>query len=104
MTQNDGDVFFGRRRGFAVGLKVIKPFENPLLLFQVRYPLKADSAEVLAIRYDHSVEELRRDKKLEIEFDDRLAWLTFVEGARYLVEGDIGGPLDSILDSFNAAG
>lgn len=104
LTHIEGDVLYGKRRGFAVGFKVINPLENPLLLFQVRYPLKADSAEVQSIRYDSSVEELLKDKKLEVEFDDRLVWVTFVEGAKHLLEDSVGKLLDSILDSFTTAG
>ena len=104
LAQNNGDVFFGKRRGFAVGFKVINPLDNPLLLFQVRYPLKADASEVQAVRYDGAVEGLRKDKKLEVEFDDRLAWVTFVDGAGHLLDGSIAKLLDSILDSFTAAG
>lgn len=104
LNQAEGDIFYGKRRGFVVGFKVINPLENPLLLFQVRYPLKADSAEVQSIRYDSSVEVLRKDKNLEVEFDDRLAWVTFVDGAKHLLEDSVGKLLDSILDSFTTAG
>ncbi len=104
LTQVEGDVFFGKRREFAVGFKVINPLENPLLLFQVRYPLKANSPEVQSIRYEAAVEELRKDKKLEVEFDDRLAWVTFVDGAKHLLEDSVGKLLDSILNSFTTAG
>lgn len=104
LTQVEGEVFYGKRHGFAVGFKVINPLENPLLLFQVRHPLKADAPEVQAIRYDNAVETLQQDKKLEIEFDDRLAWVTFVDGAKHLLEESAGKLLDSILDSFTTAG
>lgn len=104
LTRVEGDVFFGKRSGFAVGFKVINPLENPLLLFQVRYPLMADSPEVNSIRYEPSVEELRKDKKLEVDFDDRLAWVTFVDGAKHLLEDSVGKLLDSILNSFTTAG
>ncbi len=104
LTRVEGDVLYGKRRGFAVGFKVINPLENPLLLFQVRYPLKADSSEVQSINYEDVVEELRKDKKLEVEFDDRLAWITFVDGAKHLLEDSVGKLLDSILDSFTTAG
>ncbi len=104
LTQVEGDVFYGKRGGFTVGFKVINPLENPLLLFQVRYPLMADSSEVNSIRYEPSVEELRNEKKLEVEFDDRLAWVTFVDGAKHLLEDSVGKLLDSILNSFTTAG
>lgn len=104
LTRLEGDVFYGNRRGFAVGFKVINPLDNPLLLFQVRYPLNSDSAEVKSIRYDGAVEELQKEKQLEVEFDDRLAWITFVDGAKHLLEDSVSKTLDSILNSFTTAG
>lgn len=104
LTRLEGDVFYGKRHGFAVGFKVINPLDNPLLLFQVRYPLGADSKEVQSVQYDSAVEKLQKEKQLEVEFDDRLAWITFVNGAKHLLEDTVGKTLDSILDSFTKAG
>lgn len=104
LTQNEGEVFFGKRRGYAVGFKVISPLENPVLLFQVRHPLKADTPEVQVLKYNAEVESLKEAKEIEIELDDGLAWLTFIDGAGHLLDGSIPKLLDSILDSFTTAG
>lgn len=104
LTQQEGEVFFGQRRGYAIGFKVINPLENPLLLFQVRHPLKADATEVQTLKYSADVESLKEAKEVEIELDDRLAWITFVHGGEHLLDGSLPKLLDSILDSFTAAG
>src|SRR5690606_2798096 len=44
------------------------------------------------------------EKKLEIELDDRIAWLTFVDGAE-CVANQMGAPwIESILQTFAKAG
>ena len=100
----DGDVFFGMRQGFAVGFKVISPLENAVLLFHVRHPFKADAPEVQAVRYATAISNLREAKELEIEFEDRLTWITFINGIDPLFDGSLPQLVDSILDSFTVAG
>jgi hypothetical protein len=80
------DLFVGKLGGFPVGLKVIDPNGAPLLLFQVRHWLPADAAQFQAVVYDPEVTRLETEKQLEIELDDRIAWVTFT--------GQVG-PLES---------
>jgi hypothetical protein len=104
LVRRDGDLFYGKRLGFAVGFKVINPFESALLLFHVRYRQKAESPEVKAVCLGEAAEQMRAAKTLELDFDDRLAWITLVDGSTCLLEGSVPGLVDGILESFRAAG
>jgi hypothetical protein len=104
MTDRDGELFYGRVKGFPVGFQVIDPQTLPLLLFQVRHPLAADAAELKAIRYGNEVMRMMADKKVEIEFDRQIAWITFVDAFDLLQRGEVKRVLDDILNSFSAAG
>jgi hypothetical protein len=104
LARREGDLFYGKRLGFAVGFKVINPHESPLLLFQVRYPHKAESPEVKAVRLGEAVERMRAAKTLELDFDDKLAWITLVDGGTCLLEGSVPTLVDGVLESFRAAG
>ena len=99
-----GDWFIGRLRGFPVGLKFIGQAGSSLLLFQIRHPLPADAKQLSELHYDKQVAELLADKKMEIEFEDRMAWLTVHDGANRLQDGSVAGLLDAVLRSFELGG
>ncbi len=97
-------LFFGRVRGFPVGLKCIDPAGSGLLLFQIRHPLPADAPELATIQYSANIERLIAGKKLEISIEDRIAWLTFVEGGQHLADGSLIPLLNDVLSAFETAG
>ena len=99
-----GDLLIGKLRGFPVGLKVTEANGAPLLLFQVRHLCPAKSDQVKTVRYAEPVNELMETKALDIDFDDRLAWLTFLNASAQLADGSLPSLVDSILASFAGAG
>ena len=102
--QRDGELFFGKRGGFSVGFNVVDPSVSPVFLFHIRLPVSVGVPEFQALRYDKEVEELRTRKQLEIDLDDRLTWLTIVDGVKVLHDGSLPRLLDSILSTFSDAG
>ena len=98
------DMFVGRVQGFPVGLKFIDPAGATVLLFQVRHWLKPDSAQITTLTYDSEITELLAGKRIEIEFEEQLAWVTFVDGAQSIENGTALRRLNSILQSFFNAG
>lgn len=94
----------GKRLGFPVGLKVTEGNGAPVLLFHVRYLGHSDSALIGSLHYSPEVADLIANKKLDIEFDDRLAWLTFLDATAQLQNGSLPALLDSVLASFVEAG
>jgi hypothetical protein len=102
--QRQGEVFFGWRRGYAIGLKVVNPLDHPLLLVHVRFPFGPDAPEVKAVTYGAEIKALIEARKVDVDFGERLAWVTFVDGADTLLDGSFSHLLDSILLSFSAAG
>jgi len=104
LNQRSGETVFGRCFGFPTGLKVIDPLGAPLLLFHVRYPAVRDTSELTKINYEPEVTDLISAKKLEIDLEERLGWVSFSDGARHLVEGSIIPLLKSVLKSLQSAG
>lgn len=98
------DTFMGKRRGFPLSLRCIDPEGNPLLLFQIRHPLVGDARTGATVAYEGAVGGLIADKRVEVEVEDRVAWLTLVEGASHLEDHSVGPILDSVLGSFEKAG
>src|ERR1043166_8821779 len=84
LTQRDGDLFFDRSGGFPVGCKIIDALAAPLLLFQVRHPFAADAPEVKAVKFDAEISQLETGKQLEVEYENKVAWLTFPNGGELL--------------------
>lgn len=97
-------LFIGKVGGFPVGLKFIDPAGACLFLFQIRHWLAQDAPQIKSLTYDSSASQLLADKKIEIEFDDRIAWLTILDANRCLADRSISELLESILNSFQAAG
>ncbi|MEY2466204.1 MAG: hypothetical protein QOD03_725 [Verrucomicrobiota bacterium] len=101
--QKDG-IFIGRVHGFPLGLKFIDPSGPMVLLIHARHWLSAEEVREKTLDYESEVKTLIADKKLEIEIDDRIAWFTFVDGVR-CVANQVGiRLLESVLQTFAAAG
>src|SRR6266581_6478171 len=94
----------GKIRGFPIGLKWIDPDVSGLLLLQIRHPLRAGAAELSGIQYSVEIGRLIAEKKLDISVEDRIAWLTFVEGGQHLADGTLLPLLDDVLGAFEKAG
>ena len=76
-------LLIGKIRGFPVGVKCIDPDGSGLLLFQIRHPLPAGAKELSSIQNTSEIERLVAEKKIEISLEDKVAWLTFVEGGGF---------------------
>ena len=103
-TDVSGDVFFGKVRGFPVGFKLIDPSGYPLALFHIRHPFDAKSTQVAAIKYQSEVADLISEKKLEIDHQDKIAWVSLPNCTEQLVNDGVRLILNSVLDSFTLAG
>jgi len=97
-------LFIGKIRGFPVGVKCIDPDGSGLLLFQIRHPLPAGAKELSNIQNTSEIERLVAEKKIEISLEDKLAWLTFVEGAKFLADGSVVRLLNDMFGAFEKAG
>ena len=97
-------LFAGKVGGFPVGLKFIDPAGACLFLFQIRHWLTKDAPQIKSLTYDSRISQLLADKKIEIEFDDRLAWLTILDANCCLADRPISEVLESVLNSFRGAG
>ena len=64
----------------------------------------ADAPQLKLLNYDSRIARLVADKKIEIEFDDHLAWLTIVDANQCVEDGPISELLDSVLATFHTAG
>ena len=102
-SEADG-LFIGKIRGFPIGLKFIEPIGATVLLFHVRHLLSSDSAQLKSLSYDIDITNLINEKKLEIEFDNRIAWLTFIDGNKCMEDGTGLRLLNSVLQTFGKAG
>ena len=60
-------LFIGRILGFPIGLKFIDPTGMPLLLFEVRHWLKADSSQLKSLSYDEEITKSWPKRKSKIE-------------------------------------
>jgi hypothetical protein len=98
------DLFIGRIQGFPVGLKFIDPRGAVLLLFQVRHWLPADAPQIKSLVYDEEVARLLAEKKIQIEFDDQIAWLTFVDLGPSVESEAVLRLLNSALRTFAVTG
>lgn len=98
------DLFVGKIQGFPVGLKFIDPQGAVLFLFQVRHWLPADAPQLRSLTYDEVVTKLLAEKKIQIEFDDRIAWLTLVDLGNCVEAEVVTGLLNSVLKTFAQAG
>jgi len=96
-------LFIGKLGGFPVGLKFIDPPGGLLLLFQIRHWLKADAPQLKSVVYDSDITGMLADKKLEIEFDERIAWLTLAVQDDQLESTEVLRALNSVLKSFETA-
>lgn len=99
-----GELFVGKRGGFPIGLKVVDPQGAALLLFQVRHWLTSDAPQVKSLAYEGEVSDLLAAKKIEIEFDDRIAWVTMIDLGQTFTSERVSALLDAILKTFAAAG
>jgi hypothetical protein len=97
-------LFVGKIRGFPVGLKFIDPPGGLLLLFQVRHWLMAEAPQLKTMAYDTEIKTLLAEKTLDIEFDDRIAWLSFSVGAERVESATVLRVLSSIMEAFESAG
>jgi hypothetical protein len=97
-------LFIGKVGGFPVGLKFIDPAGSCLFLFQIRHWLTQDAPQLKALAYNVRISQLLADKTIEIEFDDRLAWLTILNVDRCLTDGPMSEILESVLNTFRTAG
>ncbi|HEX5222632.1 MAG TPA: hypothetical protein VFZ59_23960 [Verrucomicrobiae bacterium] len=98
------DLYVGKFRGFPVGLKFIDPHGAILLLFQIRHWQTENSPQVKAVAYGEEIATLLKEKRIQIEIDDRIAWLTISDLGEQLKVDEVAGVLDSVLQSFEKAG
>lgn len=97
------DLLAGRIRGFPVGLDIADPQAEMGLLFQIRHWLPGDAPVIERLLYDQEVSSFRAGGRIEIEFQDGIAWLTF----RYFESSEvetIARLLNSILGTLLQAG
>src|SRR5437867_398266 len=94
----------GKLRGFPVGLKFIESEGSLVLLFHIRHPLLVNAQETGSIQFGEEIVRLMEQKKITIEFEDKLIWLTFVDGADYLENGKAKALLDQILSVLQKSG
>ena len=99
-----GDLFVGKLRGFPVGLKFVESDGSLLLLFQVRHPLLVGANETASVQFGEEIARLIEEQKIAIEFEDKLIWVTFVDGGDYLENGTAKGLLEQILSALERAG
>jgi hypothetical protein len=90
--------------GFPIGLKFIDPEGSGLLLFHTRHLLSAEAKELASVAYDSEIISLVEGKQLEIAHDDRIAWVTLIEGASHLTDGSVRSLLEKVLAALAAAG
>ena len=70
-------LFIGKRNGFPIGLKILNPGAEMILLIQIRYPVDAEKKPVGKLSYGGETDALIRDAKLEISVENKITWLTF---------------------------
>lgn len=96
-----GELFVGTIDGFPVGLKIIG-YSN-LLLFQVRHWCSENDSRLKCITYSPEIANEIADKKLQIEFDERIAWLTYNSDSHEIKTTEVRAILNSILAAFKSA-
>ena len=104
LSPAQGDLFVGKLRGFPVGLKFVESADSVLLLFQIRHPLLVNAKETASIQFGEEIIRLMEQKQIEIEFEDKLIWLTFVNGRDFLENGMAKELLDQVLSALEKAG
>jgi len=104
LTPDNENIFVGRFHDFPLGLKIVDPQGSGLLLFHVRHPFLADAKELENIAYAAEITRLVEEKQLEISHEDRITWITFLEGASHWADQSVCPTLEKILASFSAAG
>jgi hypothetical protein len=100
----EDELFIGKLRGFPIALKFIRGESSALLLFQIRHPLPAEARGLSDLCYGDELDRLITEKKVEISMEDRLAWLTLVDGAGHLADGSVLRLLNAVLTAFEKAG
>lgn len=100
----EGGLFVGKLRGFPLGLKFIESAGSVLLLLQIRHPFLAQTKEVSSVQFCDEILRLMEQKKITIEFEDKLVWLTFVNAEDYLENGMVKRLLDETLSALEKAG
>jgi len=103
LKPDDGDLFIGKRAGFPIGLKFIGSADSLLLLFQVRLVSAPAENDLNRIRYSPDVSNLIGEKKIDIDFDSRIVWLSFPSAAELIASNEIPRLLDNVLASFASA-
>jgi len=104
LQPGDRETFIGRRRGFPVALKLIASASSALLLCQVRHPLLAEAPQCAAVRYPDELASLLADRAIEVSIEDRIAWISFIDAEKELMEGSVLQRFDAILEAFAKAG
>jgi hypothetical protein len=94
----------GKLRGFPVGLKFIESAGSMVLLFHIRHPSLVNAQATGSVQFGEEIARLMEQKKITIEFEDKLIWLTFVDGDDYLEHGRAKALLDQILSVLEKAG
>src|SRR5579872_7170973 len=93
----NAELFIGKVRGFPVGLKFIGVDDSMVLLFQIRYPMDAESNTVSKLAYGTEVNRLISDKGLEISVENRVAWVSFFEGGKHITSNSVPRILNQVI-------
>lgn len=104
LTPESDGLFVGKRQGFPIGLKFIDPQGAVLFLFQIRHWLVEGAPQIKLLTYEEEVAKLLAEKKIQIEFDERIAWLTLVDVGQCVEANVVTRLLDSVLRTFAQAG
>jgi hypothetical protein len=103
LEPGQGGMFIGRIHEFPVGLKHTGAGDLLLVLFELRHLRPSGAKEFSNVQYDGEVQRLIADKKLEIELENKIAWLTFPKAVEQLADKSIPRLVESVLGSFAAA-
>src|SRR2546421_13054934 len=75
-------LFIGKVSGFPVGLKCFANESSAVFLFQIRYPDAGQPAAEARKNLGEKLNCLIKEKRIEVEIEDNIAWLELSEGEK----------------------
>jgi hypothetical protein len=103
LKPGENGLFYGKLKGFPVGFKLVESGGLGTALFQVRSPFDAAQKVSGKLSYGDEVDELIASDKVEVSLENRVVWVTIVDGVGALADGSAKRIFSIVVDVLEKA-
>jgi hypothetical protein len=103
LKPGEDGVYYGKQSGFPVGFKFMEAGGYGTALFHIRCPFNAGEKTGGKLSCGEEVDDLIANDKVEVSLENKIVWVTIVDGIKALADGSAKSILTDVLDALEKA-